>query len=62
MKVLHAAETVKGGVATVIRLLYAGIQAQDATVQLTILVPSGQRGELSDVPDSEHPRRATPWR
>lgn len=52
MKVLHAAETVKGGVATVIRLLYAGIQAQDATVQLTILVPNGQRGELSDVPDS----------
>lgn len=47
MKVLHAAETIQGGVASVIRLLYAG----RGDLLPVILVPENQRKELGSIPD-----------
>lgn len=52
IKVLHAAETIKGGVATVIRFLYAGMVASDSGVDARCLVPSNQSQELLGVPES----------
>jgi glycosyltransferase involved in cell wall biosynthesis len=45
MKVLHAAETIKGGVATVMRQLVAG-QINDESIDVRCIVPSEQVSEL----------------
>ncbi|MFT4164886.1 MAG: hypothetical protein QM650_06555, partial [Microlunatus sp.] len=49
MKVLHAAETIKGGVATVMRLLCIGMTTPDSGVTIRCLVPDSQANELARV-------------
>lgn len=49
MKVLHAAETIQGGVATVMRLLLQGQLARD--IDATALIPSGHIDELTGIPE-----------
>ncbi|WP_075180883.1 glycosyltransferase [Pantoea sp. 1.19] len=46
MKVLHAAETIKGGVATVLKQLVAAQQADPAVFTIQCLIPADQSGEL----------------
>lgn len=48
MKVLHAAETIKGGVATILRQLM--ISQKNSGIDSTCLVPKTQATELIDVP------------
>ncbi|PKH20157.1 glycosyl transferase [Enterobacterales bacterium CwR94] len=46
MKVLHAAETIKGGVATVLKQLVAAQQAEPAVFTIQCLIPADQSAEL----------------
>ncbi|MGQ8705922.1 glycosyltransferase [Serratia sp. TSA_198.1] len=50
MKILHAAETIKGGVATVIRQIIEGQIAEDVN-KVKCIIPSDQSAELSTVND-----------
>lgn len=50
MKILHAAETIKGGVATVINSLVEH-QVQQANVQVICLIPSDQEDSLIQIED-----------
>lgn len=49
MKVLHAAETIKGGVATVLRQLVINQQDNDDISSLTCLVPDDQAEEVNTI-------------
>lgn len=51
MNILHAAETITGGVASVMRLLLAH-QIANPAYHVIALVPENQRGELVGIPDS----------
>lgn len=42
-KILHVAETIKGGVATVIRTISASPEGQDSNYELVYLVPLDQK-------------------
>lgn len=46
MKILHAAETIKGGVATVLKQLVAAQQSEKNLYQLQCLIPEDQAAEL----------------
>lgn len=46
MKVLHAAETIKGGVATVLKQLVAAQQIDQKTFKIRCLIPEDQKEEL----------------
>lgn len=46
MKVLHAAETIKGGVATVLKQLVAAQQSDSASFEIRCLIPADQAEEL----------------
>ncbi|WP_426204065.1 glycosyltransferase [Pseudomonas sp. TWP3-1] len=48
-KILHVAETIKGGVATVIRTISTSPEDQDANYQLVYLVPLDQKKELHGI-------------
>ena len=46
MKVLHAAETIKGGVATVMRQIALASVASSEITELHCLVPENQKNEI----------------
>ncbi len=48
-KILHVAETIKGGVATVIRTISASPEDDAANYQLVYLVPEDQAKELHGI-------------
>lgn len=48
-KILHVAETIKGGVATVIRTISASPEGQDSNYELVYLVPLDQKQELHGI-------------
>jgi len=50
MKVLHAAETIKGGVATVMRQIALASVASSEITELHCLVPENQKNEISALP------------
>jgi len=50
MIILHAAETIKGGVATVINLLASGTLREEPSSEIYCLVPSNQITELTAIP------------
>ncbi len=50
MKVLHSAETIKGGVATVVKLLCQGTAELLPQAEIRCLVPASQSSELSALP------------
>lgn len=58
MKVLHAAETIKGGVATVLKQLVAAQQAESSEFDVKCLIPEDQATEL----DTVEPQRVECWK
>ncbi|WP_434212109.1 glycosyltransferase [[Pseudomonas] boreopolis] len=50
MKVLHAAETIRGGIASVIRVLSLGMLSSGQATQVICLVPDSQANDLVDLP------------
>ena len=57
MKILHAAETIKGGVATVLKQLVAAQQDDKNSYQIQCLIPADQAGEL----DTAHEENVVKW-
>ncbi|QHM71594.1 glycosyltransferase [Mixta intestinalis] len=57
MKILHAAETIKGGVATVLKQLVAAQQDDRETYRIQCLIPADQAGEL----DTAHEENVVKW-
>lgn len=52
-KILHVAETIKGGVATVIRTISISPEGEDANYELVYLVPLDQKKELHGVDEQQ---------
>ncbi|MDU4289632.1 glycosyltransferase [Mixta calida] len=57
MKILHAAETIKGGVATVLKQLVAAQQDDKGAYRIQCLIPEDQAGEL----DTAHEENVVKW-
>lgn len=57
MKILHAAETIKGGVATVLKQLVAAQQDDKGSYQIQCLIPADQAEEL----DTAHAENVVKW-
>jgi len=58
MKILHAAETIKGGVATVLKQLVSAQQDDKALYQIRCLIPEDQATEL----DTAHEENIVRWK